>query len=321
MASSYSYILWLAQIQTDLYKYGGPILIGLGTISCTLSLMVFMRKNLRKNPCSIYLVAHNITNLLLIYTSILFSTLATGYDIDPSTYNLPFCRFRFYAMLLFDILSAWYLILASIDRVLLTSSNALTRQRSTPRLACVCIIIVTLFWLFFHMHALVLTGFLQIAPGRVICYFQYGMHTKLISYYSAIIKGILTPLPMIIFGLWTVRNVRRAARINPISTVPTSGAAPIRNGLAGHSKDRQLLQMLLIDISIYIIFNIMIAVVLIKQEFGPKSITDPVEAQLQNLLLRIAGVSNYIPFCIECYVKLLASKAFRQEVKRILMRQ
>ncbi len=112
MSSEYSFIAWLVSIQTNLYRFGGPVLMGVGTI---LSVIVFTKKNQRKNPCSIYLAAFNISNLLLIFTSILFLTLVNGYNIDPTLYNLSFCHFRLYTQLLFDILNPSYLILASID--------------------------------------------------------------------------------------------------------------------------------------------------------------------------------------------------------------
>ena len=99
MSSAYNYIVWLLSIRTNLYKCGGPILMSVGTISCILCLIVFTKKELRKNPCSVYLVAYNTSNLLLIYTSMLISILANGFGIDPSVYNLSFCHFRFYVVL------------------------------------------------------------------------------------------------------------------------------------------------------------------------------------------------------------------------------
>lgn len=145
MSSDDNYIQSLAQAQKNILKFGGPILMAVGTLSCTITLIVFLRKNLRKNPCSIYLVAYNSCNLLLIYTTLFFSTLATGYNIDPGLYNLHFCRFRMYAILLFDILGPTYLILGSVDRILITPRNTRTRQRSTPHLACICVAISTVF--------------------------------------------------------------------------------------------------------------------------------------------------------------------------------
>ena len=316
-----NFITSLTLVQTSLYRYGGSILIGLGSVSCIMSLIVFTRKHLRKNPCSIYFVAFNISNLLLIFTSILFATLALGYNIDPSSYNLSFCRFRFYTMFLFDILSPSYLILASIDRILITSRNVRIRQRSTPRLAYVCITITTLFWLLLHSHILILTNFTELAPGFALCYFRLGLQVTLMNYYSIIIKGIVIPLSMVVLGLWAVRNVRSATGRVLVSVLPISGTVNIRNQRANHSKDRQLLRILLIDISAYVVFNLMMVIVLMYQQFNQNQFGSLFEAQIQAFLIGIGIFSSYIPFCIGCYTNFLASRTFRHEVKNILMCQ
>ena len=319
MSSEYSLYSSLLPAQTNLYRFGGPILIGFGTVSCILSLMVFMRKDLRKNPCSVYLATINVSNFLLIYTSILFSTLSFGYNIDPSTYSLGFCQFRFYTGFLFDILSPSYLILASIDRILITSRNALTRQRSTVRLAFICIITVTLFWLFFHIHALFLLTWVQIAPGLFVCYYQSGIYTSLMAYYG-VIKASLTVLSMFISGLWAVRNVRNVGRVGLAPAIlATETTGTIRRVRIGSSKDHQLLQILLVDIGFFIFFNIMILVVLMYQQLTQDPSATLLQVRINTIFLTIGVFSTYIPFCIGCYTNLFVSKTFRHGVKNILM--
>ena len=58
MASSTS----IYSIEKNLFRYGGPILMVIGTISCIFNLMIFMKGSLRKNPCSVCFVAINMTN-------------------------------------------------------------------------------------------------------------------------------------------------------------------------------------------------------------------------------------------------------------------
>ena len=128
MSSEYQFFATLQTVVTNIYLFGGPIMIGLGTISCILSLLVFTKKTLRKNPCTMYLIAFNVNNIILIYTVMLQSILITGYSINFPVRNLIFCRFYLYATFVTDSLSSSFLMLASIDRVLVTSPNALTRR-------------------------------------------------------------------------------------------------------------------------------------------------------------------------------------------------
>ncbi|CAF1194345.1 unnamed protein product [Adineta steineri] len=313
MSSEIDYNSSLISIQTNLYKYGGPILMILGTVSCVLSLIVFTKKNHRKNPCAIYLVACNIGYLLQIYTTMLLAILSNGYNIDPTVYSLSFCHFRYYALLLSAVLSPSYLILASIDRILITSPNALTRQRSTLRLTYICIIGITLFWLLAHMHTLFLTRIVEPVPNLIICSFQPRFYTAFINYYTILIQDILIPLLMIILGVWAVRNLRKRRQVT-FATVNTAIIAVHPT----HSKDSQLIQILIIDISIYIIFSAMMPPVLIYLQILQTRSYSFAEFQSGLLILNIALFSSYIPFCVGFYTNFLVSKKFRSEVKNII---
>ncbi|CAF2843332.1 unnamed protein product [Rotaria sp. Silwood2] len=141
--------------QKYLYQFACPVLMLFGTIGCVLNIIVFTQKALRQYPCSIYFIAYNVANFLYIYSSLLALTLSAGYSIDAGIYNLIVCRLRLYTVCVFNVLSPFYLILTSVDRIFVISSNALTRQRSTCRFAYLCIIIGTLFWALSHSHILI----------------------------------------------------------------------------------------------------------------------------------------------------------------------
>jgi hypothetical protein len=320
MSSEFDYISLLSLVLTYLYRYGGPILMGLGTISFIFCLLVFTKKNLRKSPCSVYMIAINIVNFLLIYTSLLQITLFNGYNINPGSSNLVFCRFIFFTALLLDILSPLYLILASMDRVLVTSPNAGTRQRSTHRLAYICIISSTIFGILFHSHTLVLVNIVELAPNYFICYFQPGIYWVFISYYSLIIKAILIPILMLIFGLWSIKNIRSVRRVRPVPvlsrTRTTVGSYRLNTV---HAKDRQLIRIIFIDIIVYIIFNSILTIMIMYQQVTQLNIKSFTQSALELLMINVSIFIYYIPYCIGCYTKFIVSKAFRREMKTVLL--
>ncbi|CAF1271657.1 unnamed protein product, partial [Rotaria sordida] len=247
MSSDSSFITSIVLAQTYLYRFGGPILVFVGTLSCILSLIVFTRKNLRKNPCCIYLVTFNVANFLLVYITLLSATLLLGYGISPISYNMALCRLNVYLALLLDGLSPSYLILASIDRVLITSPNARTRRRSTHRLAYMCIIGVTLFWILFHCYALLAANIVQLTPNYSTCYIESGIYLTFIGYYTLIVKASILPLLMAILGLWTIKNVRSFRGTTVIPIISITGSTAVGSNSA-HAKDRQFVRILLIDI-------------------------------------------------------------------------
>ncbi|CAF0830343.1 unnamed protein product [Adineta steineri] len=243
----------LLSIQQNVYGIAGPILIGIGSISCILNLMVFSKSTLRKNPCTMCLIAVNLINFVYFYFGVLMATLGTGYNIDPSTTNIYFCRFRFYISSVLACCQSSYIVLASIDRTLITSPNAGTRQRSTRRLIIISMIGISLFWMIFESHALIFTEILELGPDYFICYYQPGIYTVFMSYHAFIVNGILPTLLMIIFGCWTVKNIRTVNRVRPeTNSIGIRNITVIRPVIV-RSKDQQLVRMLSVNIIAFII--------------------------------------------------------------------
>ncbi|UJR24625.1 hypothetical protein I4U23_005999 [Adineta vaga] len=205
-----------------IFQFGGLSLLIFGNIGCILNIMVFIQNSLRKNPCAVYLIATNIFDFFFI-NSLLLS-------------------------IIFEA--------ASIDRVLVTSSNVRIRQRSNLRFSYICIISGTIFWLLFHSPAWFYTTITQTDENNFISFYQIGPYLIFISFYS-IVKESSSILLLIGLGLWAIKNIRRLHRV----TIPTvslqSGISRINTTYKINSKDQQFVKMVLIDI---IIFSICSAV-------------------------------------------------------------
>lgn len=310
--SSSDLAVTMKSVQTYLYRFGGPILIFFGTIGSILNLIIFTQKTLRKSPCSVYFIAYNIANFLYINSGLLFLTISLGYNIDPSIYNLVVCRFRLYASLFFHCLSQFYLILASIDRLLITSRNALTRRRSTHRLAYECILIGTIFWALFHSHALIFTNITEILPHYFLCNFQQGIQSTFVTYYT-LIKETLVLALMMICGLYSISNIRNIHHIR--------GTIMEGNLNSTTSKDRQLIFMLIMDIISYALFSFVLAIFLIYQQITQNYIKSFDQIQIENNIRRICLFSMAISCCSSFYANLIVSKTFRNEVKKFFLRR
>ena len=140
-----------------------------------------------------------------------------------------------------------------------------------------------------------------------------------IGYYFLLVKGILIPVLMGIFGLWAVRNIRsvRRRRIAPGST--GTEAITGTGWQLMTSKDRQLAMMLLVDIGSYVTFNLMLSIIYIHEQVTEVRI-QTIEQIRTNMFLRLTAVFlSYVPHCADLYGHLLVSQTFRREVKRVLL--
>ena len=317
MASSTDILATMQLVQKYLYQFGSLVLLSIGTIGCILNVMVFNQRSLRKNPCSVYFIAYNLANFVFIYSSLLPTTLNLGYGIDFSTRNIVICRVRLYITILSNVLSPLYLVLASIDRVLITSSNALTRRRSTRRVACTCIASGTLFWASLHAPILFLANIIQIGPYVFICYFRLSVYISFISY-CTLFKATVAFLLMAICGLWSIKNIRNLQPVRPAASLSATVATTGTTTYSNTSKDRQLCFILLIDIITYVLFSFWFTIYLIYQQITQNYVKNGERIQMENIISNMCQFSGSIPFCISCYANLIVSKTFRSEVKKML---
>ncbi|CAF1227876.1 unnamed protein product [Adineta ricciae] len=315
---NYGFILTLSSIKRNLFSIGGPILVILGTIGSILSFSIFIQKHLRKNPCSIYFMAYNIASIGVIYGGLLPPVLELGYSIDYSIYNLDICRLRLYAAVSLGCICPSYLILASIDRVFITSPKAHMRRLSSRRYAAIFIITGTLFWLLCSIPIGVFAAILNPAPNYLICLTQTNTYTRTISY-GSLAKEILVPSMMVFFGVWAVKNIHhmKLVRIAPTGSLHTTqrktGTPMIQ------AKDRQLVVLMLINIIIYVPFSCVLPIVLLYTQLTASQSESIETLQSQDFLFRVATYCVYVPYCINSYAHLFMSKTFRKELKDIIL--
>ena len=310
---------FLYAFQQNLFKYAGPILIAIGTISCLLNLLVFTQNTLRKNPCTICLIAVNIVNLASFYLTPLSLVLSSGYNIDPSANSLQLCRFRFYIGFALAVWESSCLILASIDRTLVTSPNATTRKRSTRRLAITSIICTGLFWAIFHIHTWIYVQMVQYGPDYFVCYYQPGAYTTFITYYSLLLNGIIPPLFMFIFGCWTVRNIRQVRHATRHSGSTHSVIVVIGRPQIVQSKDQQLIRMLLVEIGTFILCKSPVTIFYIYQEVTKYNEKSTEQQMTEQYVLSVTYFVYFIENAVSCYMNIVVSKTFRAELKRIFL--
>jgi len=117
-----------------LNRYVCLILLILGNIGNIFAIVILARKYWRKNVCVFYFNICLICNTCYINTSIVGKTL-NSFNIKLYDANVVICKIYFYTVYVFGTLLPAVLILASIDRLLISSQNVDTRLYSSKRLA------------------------------------------------------------------------------------------------------------------------------------------------------------------------------------------
>jgi hypothetical protein len=258
----------------------------IGNISCILSLIVFLQKSMRKNSSGLYFLSFTFCNIIFINIIILCTVLYFGFNIDPTRNIFILCQIEYYTGFAISTLSSSFLVFASIDRFIITSSNFHIHRFSTHSMAIKFILILTIFWCIMHIHVFFFTVEQRETTNIFSCTFQNGTYTLILFLYEFLTLCLLTPTLMIIFGLRTIINVRRL-----------------------YSIDRQLILMMLSQCFIYILFRLPLPIYFIYDYITRAAVQDN-RCRIINMFF------FYIPYCSFFFVNLL-SHSFRVEFKRL----
>lgn len=165
----------LPAIQTELNRYGLSIILILGIIGNSWIIILFRRT--RQKSCSMYLLwASVINNLYLIFA--IPPTLYTLNYGDLNSRSIIYCKLRFYLTNTLGQTARYLIILACIDRYLITVNSVRFRNLTQSSTARYFIGFTFLFWHIFPIHIPILT---TITNGRCS---QFGLYNCICWFYS-----------------------------------------------------------------------------------------------------------------------------------------
>ena len=284
-----------------------PILV-LGTIGNLINILVFSRRSLRKNPCSVYFCSASITSLLVLYSG-LISRLLGGYHLDLTDSNNILCKLRFYFYYVSVALLSWFLVFASLDRCLSTSHLVYRRHFSRTRIAYRLVLCTTIISIVFYTQVF----YCFVAdPDQfpVQCYSKGTFCRAFNDTQFLIVYSLLPAILMVILGCLTINNVRQMGR--------QIGNATSRN--VSRQKRTQLIPMLLVQTVLFVVFTLPLAVaklynsltVLLNMQITREEIAR------ETFIFNVTVLISYFNCSVSFYVYALAGSLFRRELKKII---
>lgn len=297
-------------VTSNINTIGRIFLVAFGSLGAIFNLCVFIEHRMRKNIYSIYMIAFNIANLCFIWLSLFPLIINEIFKINPALYNLIYYRFYYYLSYTLTMICPSYLILASIDRILISSRNALTRQKSTKHLALSLIIGATFLWFIFYIQFWFKINMILFPGGLQFCYFDLGIYSYFINYSSIILSGLLPPFIMLICFLKILKNLGASRTVRGENEQLNRQIT---------QRNRQLILMLSTEICLYIIFSLMQPIYLSYIQSSPFAVTSE-EQIFRSFILAIANFLSHIPSCTSFYSNIICSNNFRKQIIEILIK-
>jgi hypothetical protein len=310
MSSSYQVLIELLNnIIVYLYRYVVPILYLVGNTGNIFSALILMKKAWKKNVCVFYL------NICLLFTSfyinstILTSIFVLGFQISVYNSSVLLCKIYYYAAFLSTVLFPTVLLLASIDRLLISSQNVDRRLYSSKRLAYFSISTSTCFWIVYNIHVLIKVNLQEIAPSVFLCFFDLSGHYLVFVSFSSLVYTSFFCSSMIILSIFSFKNVRH------IRSIPRQQRHQIR---VMNKRDFQLLRCLFGHNIIFIIFSVPLNIFYVYMAVIENQTQTPLEEAISNFLLHFLSFISQIPYCTSFLIFIVVSKAFQNDLKRLM---
>ena len=270
----------LPVIQTELNRYGLSLILILGIIGNSWIIIIFRQH--RQKSCSMYLLWASVINNLYLLFAIPPTIYTLSYG-DLNSRSVIYCKLRFYLTHTLGQTARYFLILACIDRFILTTNTVRFRYLIQPSTARYFMILIFLFWHIFPIHIPVLT---TIANGRCS---QFGLYYIVYYVYVIVFVCFIPMILMTIFGYLTYYNMRQLhRRVQPIRT--REDFRTIEN------RDRDLLRMVLAEVIIHLLTTIGYPVILLEVAITTYlgMVKDIDRNRIENFITTIASLLLFI---------------------------
>ena len=272
----------LTTIQTQLNLYGYSIFMILGNIGNVFIVIIFSRQ--RQNACAIYLISSAIVNSVYL-TFNGFVQIFPFYYGDGTIRAIIFCKIYTYILNVLGQIAKTMVVLACIDRFLITSDRASFRAFSTPKRAKYLIFFSIIFWSLFAIHIPIMT---TIVNGQCT---TFGIYSTIYTVYTIIFVGLIPTIILGIFGYLTYRNMRQMHnRVQPIVQNTINANISIQR------RDRDLLIIVISEVFVYVVTTALFPLILLEMMISQYVIPNK-SFQYSQIEIFIFNIAYFIIIC------------------------
>ena len=288
----------------------------IGNFGAICTCIVFSRPTFRKSPCAMYFTASSFSQLFVFNFAVFIRMIQYGYNVPVNSVPSWFCKLRFYIFYVAGASARYNIIFAAVDRFLCSCRSARLRRWSSSKVARSLIIIDAIIWVLFYIQILVLV---DVTNDK--CRIQVADIMKYFNFYLIIENGFLPIIPMLIFGLLTIRNIRqsrqrvKAMETTTGGTVSNTSKQPLSST---PRKEVQLHKMLINQVVVYVILNLPYPVYNIYRTYAGVSSFTGSRAAIDTFVNNLCFDMIYLCFALTFFNFLLTSSMFRRELKQML---
>lgn len=207
-------------------------------------------------------------------------------------------------------ISRTMLVLACVDRFLITSDRARFRAFINSKRAKLFVVSSIIFWSIFACHTIIMSTTMNgiCAPS--------GIYSMINTAYLVIFVGLIPFILLVIFAYLTGRNIKQRS----IRAQQTKQNGLVQNRIP-RQRDHNLLILVISEVVVYLITTFSYSIILLERMISTYIISNKsvqytiIEAFITNALLLLLTINNVAPF----YIYFVASKSFRRDFKQFII--
>jgi hypothetical protein len=284
-----SLIASLTNVSNILNRYLAIFIFIFGTIGNILNFFTLSQLTLRSNPCALFFLFSSIAHLSFILSG-LTTRILSGWAADLTNTIGWLCKLRGFVLYTSRTVALWFIVLATVDRWLLSHSNAGYRQMSTVKNAYRTMILIL------SLSALLYAQLFYCYEANLInspleCYARTDLCRIVTALIDAFVT-VTTPIMfMMIFGMMTISNVRhtlRRVQALPVSTILTRQQQRLKK------IDRHLMVMLFFQVIVLTSLSLPFVFAEVYSTLTATQYKTPLQAAIVNFVFNLALLLVYL---------------------------
>lgn len=298
------------------------ILLTIGTIGNVFSIVVLLRKRLRKSTTSLYLTVLAVSDLTVIYSGLSRHWIKHVYNFDVRHMSEISCKVNVFITYLALYFSSWLLVAVTIERVLVVWFPMNAKFRSNKKIAACVICVLFTVLVVFDAHILYGRKDIIVFEGNTtkikLCYYmdeEYRLFYKQVFPWIdlALFSGI--PFCMLLIGniLIAIKLLSTKKRLDKWKNTQAAPSSTVK-------RTYNTFKILFTLNTVFLVCTTPISIYIIGDFYWQKDASEKTVAVLKlvwtifDMMMYCNNTFNFLLYCI-------SGDTFRQELKSLILRK
>lgn len=295
-----------------IWKWASPVLIVVGTLGNTASIIVLTRRSFRNSTCMFYLTVLSCADLLVLYTGLLRFWIRSAFSVDIRTLSIWSCKVHVFLVYFAMDLSSWVLMTVTLDRCILVCFPFRSRLFTTMKRAPYILTTLVLLLVLVNSHF-----FATVTVQNNNCTYESRLTMVVWPWIDLVVCNLIPFLVMLFCSLLISRKILQTNKRVSVQRTRTisgeSGSAPNDNSKAAKSSSVTI--MLLIIIFSFFLLTLPLVGFNISYRYWIETATNSELATLELVRTNFSMLlyTNHVIHFICC----LSGRRFRREVRNL----